>query len=193
MSSRILDTIKRDHREIEACYDRIVKSTDPDEQTRFQNQFTWELARHSVGEELVLYPALEKHLPEGHELAEKDRNESQAVRTKSIGRKKKRLRLSPFIRWSADQTTPPDLPGHVLLRPAVPAHDPRADGQPIAAPKVRRNQRSDEARQRALLAGERPAGAVVRAHEDVRPNALAPGGAEQAAFRDGGLAADGAD
>ncbi|KKA23739.1 HHE domain protein [Rasamsonia emersonii CBS 393.64] len=77
MSSRILDTIKRDHREIEACYDRIIKSTDPDEQTRFQNQFTWELARHAVGEELVLYPALEKHLPDGHELAEKDRNESQ--------------------------------------------------------------------------------------------------------------------
>lgn len=80
MSSRILDTIKRDHREIEACYDRIIKSTDPDEQTRFQNQFTWELARHAVGEELVLYPALEKHLPDGHELAEKDRNESQTVR-----------------------------------------------------------------------------------------------------------------
>ncbi|KAL1985735.1 hypothetical protein VTN96DRAFT_7483 [Rasamsonia emersonii] len=80
MSSRILDTIKRDHREIEACYDRIIKSTDPDEQTRFQNQFTWELARHAVGEELVLYPALEKHLPDGHELAEKDRNESQTVK-----------------------------------------------------------------------------------------------------------------
>jgi hemerythrin superfamily protein len=79
--SRILDTIKQDHRAIEACYERILKSVDPDEQTRFQNQFTWELARHSIGEELVVYPALEQHLiKDGHSLAEKDRAEHQSVR-----------------------------------------------------------------------------------------------------------------
>ncbi|PIG82585.1 HHE domain protein [Aspergillus arachidicola] len=51
-----------------------------DEQTRYQNLFTWELARHSIGEELVIYPALEKHVANGKSLAEKDRKEHQSVK-----------------------------------------------------------------------------------------------------------------
>ena len=76
---RISDAIRHDHRELKSFYDRIVKSTNPDEQTRFQNQFTWELARHSVGEELVVYPAFEKYLRGGEEMAERDRQEHQGV------------------------------------------------------------------------------------------------------------------
>lgn len=79
MSPRISDTIKKDHREIESYYDRILGATDKTEQIRFQNQFTWELARHSIGEELVVYPAFEKHVSSGYELAEKDRQEHQTV------------------------------------------------------------------------------------------------------------------
>lgn len=43
--------------------------------------FTWELARHSVAEELVLYPAMERYLEgeRGREMAEKDREEHQTV------------------------------------------------------------------------------------------------------------------
>lgn len=76
---RISDSIKNDHVELKSFADLILKSTDPDEQTRFQNQFTWELARHAVGEELVVYPALEKYLKDGEELAERDRQEHQSV------------------------------------------------------------------------------------------------------------------
>lgn len=61
---RITDAIRDDHREIQSQYDLIFNAEDADEQTRFQNQFTWELARHIVGEELVLYPALEAQLPD---------------------------------------------------------------------------------------------------------------------------------
>jgi hemerythrin superfamily protein len=78
--TRISDAIKKDHRELEEYYNRIVNSTDEDEKTRYQNQFTWELARHSHGEELVVYPAFEKNLANGTSMAEKDRNEHQAVR-----------------------------------------------------------------------------------------------------------------
>ncbi|EPS32149.1 hypothetical protein PDE_07108 [Penicillium oxalicum 114-2] len=80
MSLRISDTLKKDHREIESYYDRILGATDKAEQIRFQNQFTWELARHSIGEELVVYPAFEKHVSSGYELAEKDRQEHQTVK-----------------------------------------------------------------------------------------------------------------
>jgi len=79
----ILDAIKKDHREIEEYYDNILKATDADEQTRWQNQFTWELARHSIAEELVVYPAFEKHLGiEGKNIADKDRQEHQVVKEK---------------------------------------------------------------------------------------------------------------
>jgi hypothetical protein len=79
MTPRIIDTIKKDHREIESYYGKIITSKDPDEQTRFQNMFTWELARHSIGEELVLYPLFEKTLSDGVQMANKDRDQHMQV------------------------------------------------------------------------------------------------------------------
>lgn len=55
-----------------------------DERTQFQNLFTWELARHSIGEELVVYPAFEKHVRDGVVLADKDRREHQTVSSPSL-------------------------------------------------------------------------------------------------------------
>mgnify|MGYP002717796055 FL=1 len=81
MAPTISDAIKKDHREIESYYDNIIKTSDETEQTKWQNQFTWELARHSIGEELVVYPAFEKYVPNGVELAKKDRQEHQSVGT----------------------------------------------------------------------------------------------------------------
>lgn len=78
--SRISDAIKKDHRELEQYYKKIIGAQDDDEATRWQNQFTWELARHSIGEELVVYPAFEKKLGDkGQQMAKKDRDEHQAV------------------------------------------------------------------------------------------------------------------
>ena len=79
MTPRIIDTIKKDHRDIESYYGKIITSKDEDEQTRFQNLFTWELARHSIGEELVVYPLFEKLLSGGMEMANKDRDQHQNV------------------------------------------------------------------------------------------------------------------
>lgn len=77
--TKISDTIKKDHRELEAYYDKIINPKDQDEQVRYQNQFTWELARHSIGEELVVYPAFEQHIKGGKAMADKDRGEHQVV------------------------------------------------------------------------------------------------------------------
>jgi hemerythrin superfamily protein len=76
---RISEAIKDDHRKLESCYNIIVNSEDEDERTRFQNQFTWELARHSVAEELVLFPAMEKLRSDGKEKLDDDRREHSAV------------------------------------------------------------------------------------------------------------------
>lgn len=79
MDSRILDTIREDHQQLEAIYNTLIHSNDPKEQTRFQNLFTWTLARHTVGEELVVFPAIEKHIRDGTETMDKSRREHQMV------------------------------------------------------------------------------------------------------------------
>lgn len=78
--STISDAIKKDHAEIKDYADKIRTATDDDTRVRWQNQFTWELARHSIGEELVVYPAFAKHLGgQGQAMADKDRAEHQTV------------------------------------------------------------------------------------------------------------------
>ncbi|KAI5462810.1 HHE domain-containing protein [Mariannaea sp. PMI_226] len=78
--SSISDAITKDHRELEQYYNEVINSHDMDHQERFGNQFTWELARHSVGEELIVYPAFEKYMgSKGHEMAESDRKEHHKV------------------------------------------------------------------------------------------------------------------
>jgi len=79
MTAGISDAIKRDHREIEDYYAKVLDSTTDKEKTQWQNQFTWELARHSIGEELVVYPQFEKLLPDGRSMADKDRKEHLSV------------------------------------------------------------------------------------------------------------------
>ncbi|KAG0158822.1 hypothetical protein PDIDSM_6342 [Penicillium digitatum] len=80
MAPRIIDTIKKNHREIESYYGKLITSQNEDEQTRFQNLFTWELARHSIGEELIVYPLFEKLLSEGVAMANKDRDQNLKVK-----------------------------------------------------------------------------------------------------------------
>jgi hypothetical protein len=78
----ITEAITKDHREIEQYYNEVVNNPgNHDHQQRFGNQFTWELARHSIAEELVVYPAFEKYLGnEGKQMAEDDRKEHHQVR-----------------------------------------------------------------------------------------------------------------
>jgi hypothetical protein len=79
--STISDAIIKDHRELQEYYHEVINSSDHDHQQRFGNQFTWELARHSIGEELVVYPAFEKYIGDkGHEMAESDRKEHHRVK-----------------------------------------------------------------------------------------------------------------
>lgn len=78
-TSSISDTVKHDHVALRNGYNKILGTTDLDEKRRWQNQFTWDLARHAVGEELVVYPALEKMLADGKRLADRDREEHQTV------------------------------------------------------------------------------------------------------------------
>jgi hypothetical protein len=59
-------------------YDAYKSASDVDTKTRWANQLIWEVARHAVAEEIVVYPLMEKHLgQQGVELANGDRTEHQ--------------------------------------------------------------------------------------------------------------------
>ncbi|KAG6897782.1 hypothetical protein C0992_011195 [Termitomyces sp. T32_za158] len=78
----LIQAIKEDHREINDYYDQFVQASgNPDAQERWARQLTWEVARHAVGEEIVVYPLMEKCLgKEGVELADKDRADHTTVK-----------------------------------------------------------------------------------------------------------------
>jgi len=76
----VSDAIQHDDRELEEYYANIINAKDTDAKERWQNQFVWELARHSIAEELVVYPAMERSLSNGTEMAEKDRCEHATVK-----------------------------------------------------------------------------------------------------------------
>lgn len=84
--STVSDPIIHDHKELNQFYNEVINNpNDHDHQDRYGNQFTWELARHSIAEELVVYPAFEKYLgEEGKRMAEGDRKQHHAVRPEPI-------------------------------------------------------------------------------------------------------------
>lgn len=79
-TQRILPVIKSEHATLHAHTTQILRGLNPDEQTRYQNQFTWELARHMIGEELVVYPAIVAHVQHGTALSNKNRLEHQDLK-----------------------------------------------------------------------------------------------------------------
>ncbi|CAF4890698.1 unnamed protein product, partial [Rotaria sp. Silwood1] len=74
--------VKIDHADVKQAYQNYVLAEgNLDEQKRWSNEFRWGLARHSVAEELVVYPAFEKYLgAEGKQIAHQDRAEHQELK-----------------------------------------------------------------------------------------------------------------
>ncbi|KAI0051513.1 hypothetical protein FA95DRAFT_1554328 [Auriscalpium vulgare] len=83
MAPRTLtDAIKEDHQEMYEYYDAYTKAAgNVDAQARWAHQLVWEVARHAVGEEIIVYPLMEKHLgSRGLDLANQDRADHQIVK-----------------------------------------------------------------------------------------------------------------
>ncbi len=76
---KVSDAIKEDHRQLKDYYNCVVNSKDLDEQERYGNAFIWELARHSIAEEIVVYPAFERDIKDGRGIADKDRAQHKNV------------------------------------------------------------------------------------------------------------------
>ncbi|KAF7969335.1 hypothetical protein HWV62_27727 [Athelia sp. TMB] len=81
MAKTLTEAIKEDHEEMYEYHENYTKAPNADERGRWARQLTWEVARHAVGEEIVVYPLMEEYLgAKGKALADEDRAQHQHVK-----------------------------------------------------------------------------------------------------------------
>jgi hemerythrin superfamily protein len=77
----VIDVLTADHREVENLTDQITATVDPEERRDLADQLIAELVRHSVAEEMYVYPAMRDHLPNGEQAVEHDIQEHKELET----------------------------------------------------------------------------------------------------------------
>ncbi|MDX5377735.1 MAG: hemerythrin domain-containing protein [Halomonas sp.] len=75
----VVDILTLDHREMEELLDRIQRSPDAEQRRDLTDTLITEVMRHSVAEEMYVYPTMEKRIPDGEEEAEHDREEHDEI------------------------------------------------------------------------------------------------------------------
>jgi hypothetical protein len=75
----VIDELTTDHREALELLDRIASSTDPDDRRSLADTVISEIVRHSVSEEMYVYPAMREHLPDGEKVIEHDTREHKQL------------------------------------------------------------------------------------------------------------------
>lgn len=78
-TSDVVDTLTVDHREMIEVIDQIAPATDPAERRRLADTVTAEVMRHSVAEELFVYPVMERELPDGADEVAHDKQEHEEL------------------------------------------------------------------------------------------------------------------
>jgi hemerythrin superfamily protein len=77
----VVDVLSTDHTEAKALIAEIRATTDPEQRRDLADTLISELVRHSVAEEMFVYPAMQKHLPDGAEAVEHDTKEHKQLET----------------------------------------------------------------------------------------------------------------
>jgi hemerythrin superfamily protein len=54
----VIDVLTADHREVEDLTDQVTRAADPEQRRDLTDQLIAELMRHSVAEEMYVYPAM---------------------------------------------------------------------------------------------------------------------------------------
>jgi hemerythrin-like domain-containing protein len=75
----VIDELTTDHREALDLLDRISSITDPNERRDLADTMISEVVRHSVAEEMYVYPAMREHLPDGEQAVKHDTEEHQKL------------------------------------------------------------------------------------------------------------------
>ena len=75
----VIDVLTTDHREAVSLISEIRSTVDPARRRDLADQLIAELVRHSVAEEMHVYPAVRDHLPGGAEAVEHDTAEHKEL------------------------------------------------------------------------------------------------------------------
>ena len=77
----VIDVLTTDHREAIELVDSMKATTDPVQRRDLADQLIAELVRHSVAEEMYVYPAMRDNLPNGAEAVDHDTAEHKELET----------------------------------------------------------------------------------------------------------------
>jgi len=75
----VVDVLTSDHREVTALLAEIRSTADPERRRDLADTAISELVRHAVAEEMYVYPAMRKHLPDGDKAVEHDVEEHKEI------------------------------------------------------------------------------------------------------------------
>jgi len=75
----VVEVLTVDHREATALIEQILSTPAPEERRDLADTLISELVRHSVAEEMYVYPAIKEHLPNGEEAVRHDQEEHKAL------------------------------------------------------------------------------------------------------------------
>jgi hemerythrin superfamily protein len=75
----VVDVLTTDHREATELVSEILTTGDPERRRDLADSLIAELVRHSVAEEMYVYPAMRDHLPNGAEAVEHDTEEHKQL------------------------------------------------------------------------------------------------------------------
>ena len=75
----VVDVLTADHRDVTALIGEIWTIRDPMMRRDLADTAISELVRHAVAEEMYVYPAMRKHLPDGDKAVEHDTQEHQEL------------------------------------------------------------------------------------------------------------------
>jgi hemerythrin superfamily protein len=77
----VIDVLIADHREVQELANQTSATADSGERRNLTDQLIAELVRHSVAEEMYVYPAMRDHLPDGEQAVEHDIQEHKELET----------------------------------------------------------------------------------------------------------------
>ncbi len=75
----VVSILMTDHREFFDLMAQIRTTADPEQQRDHADALIAEVVRHAVAEEMYVYPAMRKHLPDGDEAVEHDTEEHKEI------------------------------------------------------------------------------------------------------------------
>lgn len=126
----VVDILTTDHHEVLALIDEMKVTTDPEVLRDHADTIISELVRHSVAEEMFVYPAMRKHLPDGDEAVEHDVTEHKELeatmkRLEAVEAESPEFRtlLTELERILRDHVTDEETEQFPQLRALIPRHE----------------------------------------------------------------------